>query len=298
MLGIHHAGIVVSDLHRAIDFYTGVLGLELMAEPSGPSSGPHLERVLNLPGARIHAGALLRAGAGAVELHEFEAPEWTGPGPVPAHALGAQHVAFWCQDIAAEKAAVESRGGTFLAGINHVDSGPFAGLRTAFLLDPDGIRIEFVEVAYWPEDERRAGAQRYLNRRRAMTELNQQAAALETAWCAAIDTGDLPAVQAMFAEGGTFFARGRSMDAAERADFFTALWAGGDRGTHVTRDVTAVPDGDRVAVTAPLTATFIHPDGSVRVVRGHYDDVAVSTPGGLRLVSKKITIERSEELPA
>jgi catechol 2,3-dioxygenase-like lactoylglutathione lyase family enzyme len=63
MRGIHHAGIVVSDIHRAIDFYTGILGLELMAELTPPSSGPHLERVLDLPGARLHAGAMLRAGA-------------------------------------------------------------------------------------------------------------------------------------------------------------------------------------------------------------------------------------------
>ena len=34
--GIHHAGIVVSDLDRAIDFYTGVLGLELMTDPTPP----------------------------------------------------------------------------------------------------------------------------------------------------------------------------------------------------------------------------------------------------------------------
>jgi glyoxylase I family protein len=165
MRGIHHAGIVVSDIHRAIDFYTGVLGLELMAEPTPPNSGPQLERVLDLPGARLHAGAMLRAGTSAVELHEFEAPQWTGPRPVPAHAIGAQHVAFWCEDLAAEKAAIEARGGVFMTGINVVDTGPFAGLRTAFIQDPDGIRIEFLEVAYWLDDERRAGVERYWTQR-------------------------------------------------------------------------------------------------------------------------------------
>jgi catechol 2,3-dioxygenase-like lactoylglutathione lyase family enzyme len=159
--GIHHAGIVVSDLDRAIDFYTAVLGLELMTEPTPPASGARLERLLNLPGARLHAGVLLRAGDSAIELHEFEAPEWTGPTPVPAHAIGAQHVAFQCDDLAAEKAAIEARGGTFLTDIHLVDSGPFEGLRTAFLLDPDGIRIEFIEVAYWRDEERRAGVARY-----------------------------------------------------------------------------------------------------------------------------------------
>jgi catechol 2,3-dioxygenase-like lactoylglutathione lyase family enzyme len=143
-----------------------VLGLELMTEPAPPASGARLDRLWNLPGVRVHASVLLRAGAAAVELHEFEAPEWTGPTPVPSHAIGAQHVAFRCDDLAAEKAAIEARGGTFLTDIHLVDSGPFAGVRTAFLLDPDGIRIEFVEVAYWLDDERRAGVARYWDERR------------------------------------------------------------------------------------------------------------------------------------
>jgi hypothetical protein len=42
-----------------------------------------------------------------------------------------------------------------------IHTGPFAGLRTAFIQDPDGIRIEFLEVAYWLDDERRAGVERY-----------------------------------------------------------------------------------------------------------------------------------------
>lgn len=167
MRGIHHAGIVVSDLHRAIDFYTRVIGLELMAEPTPTNSGPHLERVLDLPGARLHGGALLRAGTGAIELHEFAEPPWEGPTPVPSNAIGAQHVAFWCDDLAAEKAAVEARGGVFTTDINVIDGGPLAGLRTAFLKDPDGIRIEFVEVAYWQEDLRRAGVDNYWRQRRA-----------------------------------------------------------------------------------------------------------------------------------
>lgn len=167
MRGIHHAGIVVTDIHRSIDFYTGVLGLELVSDLTPPAAGPRIERLMNLPGARLHAGALLRAGASHVELHEFAAPEWTGPSPVPAHAIGAQHVAFECDDLEAEQSAIEARGGTFLTQPHLVESGPFAGLKTAFLLDPDGVRIEFVQVVAWPEDERRAAAAAYWARRRA-----------------------------------------------------------------------------------------------------------------------------------
>ena len=126
-------------------------------------------------------------------------------------------------------------------------------------------------------------------------ELDRRAAALQAAWCTAVDTQDLAAVQSLFAPGGTFFTRGRLMDAAERAEFFTGLWAGRpDRSTHVCRDVAATPDGDAITVTARLSATFILADGSVRVAWGRYDDQAVSTPDGLRLTAKRITLERVE----
>jgi methylmalonyl-CoA/ethylmalonyl-CoA epimerase len=128
-----------------------------------------------------------------------------------------------------------------------------------------------------------------------MTDLDRQAAELQAAWCTAVDTHDLAAVQSLFVEGGTFFTRGRLMDAAGRAEFFTGLWTTGtDRSTHVCRDVTATPDGDAITVTARLAATFILADGTVRIAWGRYDDRAVSTPDGLRLVAKRITLERVE----
>jgi methylmalonyl-CoA/ethylmalonyl-CoA epimerase len=127
------------------------------------------------------------------------------------------------------------------------------------------------------------------------TDLDRQAAELQAAWCTAVDTHDLAAVQSLFADGGTFFTRGRLMDAAERAEFFTGLWAdGADRSTHVCRGVTATLDGDAIAVSARLTATFVLADGSVRVAWGRYDDRAVSTEDGLRLLAKRITLERVE----
>jgi methylmalonyl-CoA/ethylmalonyl-CoA epimerase len=129
-----------------------------------------------------------------------------------------------------------------------------------------------------------------------MTDLDRQAAELQAAWCRAVDTHDLAAVQSLFADGGSFFTRGRLMDAGQRAEFFTTLWdQGSDRSTHVCRQVRAVPEGDAITVTARLTATFILADGSVRTAWGRYDDRAVSTADGLRLLSKRITLERIEQ---
>lgn len=126
-------------------------------------------------------------------------------------------------------------------------------------------------------------------------DLDQQAVDLQRAWCTAVDTHDLAAIQSLFVDGGTFFTRGRLMDAAQRAEFFTGVWASStDRSTHVCRDVVATHDGDTITIRALLAATFILEDGTVRVAWGHYDDAAALTPDGLRLVAKKITLERIE----
>jgi glyoxylase I family protein len=153
MIGIHHAGIVVSDLDRSIVFYTDILGLRLATGPSGPASGPVVDTLLRLPGAVLR-GVVLSVGDQELELLEFSAPERASDGAIPSHALGAQHVAFRVVDVRESRDQITARGGIFLGPVNVIDEGPFAGLRTTFLLDPDDVRIELVEVAYHQTDAR------------------------------------------------------------------------------------------------------------------------------------------------
>jgi glyoxylase I family protein len=147
MIGIHHAGIVVSDLDRSIDFYTDVLGLRMATGPSAPASDPVIDTLLRLADVSVR-GVLLAAGDHELELLEFTAPARASDAPIPSHALGAQHVAFRVADVRASRDAIANRGGRFLGPVNVIDEGPFAGMRTTFLLDPDDVRVELVEVAY------------------------------------------------------------------------------------------------------------------------------------------------------
>ena len=64
----HHVGITVSNLERAVEWYSKVFGLKpgVALEVSGPSG----ERVLRLP-PHVHRAVLLPVGDFAIELLEF-----------------------------------------------------------------------------------------------------------------------------------------------------------------------------------------------------------------------------------
>lgn len=165
MNGQHHVGITVSDLDRALDFYHGVLGLELASEPSPVFDDPALGPAVGVPGAALRC-VLLRLGDGLLELLEYGSPPSPVPAPLPQNALGAQHVAFAVEDAEARKRELEARGVRFLSEVNVVDEGPLAGWRWVYFTDPDGNALELVEIAYERGAERRAGIDAYLASRR------------------------------------------------------------------------------------------------------------------------------------
>jgi glyoxylase I family protein len=53
----------------------------------------------------------------------------------------------------------------FYTDVNVVDDGPLAGWRWVYFSDPDGLALELVQVAYYPEEERKAAITEYLANR-------------------------------------------------------------------------------------------------------------------------------------
>jgi catechol 2,3-dioxygenase-like lactoylglutathione lyase family enzyme len=167
MRGLHHTGIIVSDLERSIDFYLDVLGLEMLTEPSPVFDDPELGEALGVPGAAIRM-VTFRVGDGILELLEYSSPPSPIDAPMPQNALGAQHVAFHVDDCQAKYDELVAKGVHFLSPPNAIDEGILAGWRWAYFTDPDGITLELVEVAYTrAEDERRAGVEAFLGTRAA-----------------------------------------------------------------------------------------------------------------------------------
>ncbi len=116
---LHHVSLLVRDTGRALDFYTGVLGLE--PDPSRPELG--------FPGAWLKLGEQ--------QLHLLELPN---PDPAegrPEHGGRDRHVALAVDDLDAFRQRLEA------AGIPYSLSR--SGRAALFCRDPDGNAWELIQ---------------------------------------------------------------------------------------------------------------------------------------------------------
>jgi methylmalonyl-CoA/ethylmalonyl-CoA epimerase len=125
---IHHVGIVVPDLDRAMDFWRDLLGLALMKTA-----------VVQDQGVRA---ALLKAGESEIELLEPLVPE-NGVGRFLARRGGGlHHVCFETEDVAGELSRARNK------GIQLIDQQPRPGLAGMIcFLHPKATRGVLVEYA-------------------------------------------------------------------------------------------------------------------------------------------------------
>ena len=125
-----HTMLRVGDLQRSIDFYTGVLGMELLRTADRP--------------AQKYTNVFLGFGGGN---NNGEAElELTYNHGVSDYDLGTAygHIALGVEDVAAACERIRAAGGRVTR-----EAGPVKGGSTviAFVEDPDGYKIELVETA-------------------------------------------------------------------------------------------------------------------------------------------------------
>jgi len=143
-LGFQHAGVVVSDLGRSVEFYRDMFGAEVQVRLDG-LGGPELSAIYDLPDVE-YSLAILSLSTGAVELIEFKTP---ADGNIPQRRtcdLGSAHIAIQVTDVHAAFDALSARGMVMVAQPLHIDDGPATGMRLAYGLDPDGNRIELMQL--------------------------------------------------------------------------------------------------------------------------------------------------------
>lgn len=141
-------GMTVSDMARAVRFYTEVLPFE--QEYDVELSGRPWEQLHGVFGARIRVVGL-RLGEERLELTEYLAPRGR---PYPADTRGNdrwfQHVAIIVSDMARAYARLRAQ------GVDHASTGPqrlpdwnpgAAGIEAFYFRDPDG---HFLEILAFP----------------------------------------------------------------------------------------------------------------------------------------------------
>jgi catechol 2,3-dioxygenase-like lactoylglutathione lyase family enzyme len=130
---IHHVGINVADLEKALSFYKDVIGLEVIANKTFDSA---------IPGrGKVTCVFLERKSGGQMELiyEHARGGKKYGPGE------RSPHVCFMVDDLEARMEAMVRKGAKVIIPPSKTESNPNVN-RLAFIEDPEGFRIEFWEM--------------------------------------------------------------------------------------------------------------------------------------------------------
>jgi len=142
--GTNHVGFAVSNLDRAITFYTALLG-------EGPFfrsiyEAPYLGDILGYPGCRLDAAFFhLPGGETFLELLHYLEPAARKVDP-ETYNVGNAHLCLETDDLAHDYKRVAAAGGVFRSPAPiDITFGPFKGGKAAYFRDPDGISIELIQ---------------------------------------------------------------------------------------------------------------------------------------------------------
>jgi catechol 2,3-dioxygenase-like lactoylglutathione lyase family enzyme len=140
--GFNHTSFTVTDIDRAVRFWTTVLGFE--ARSVSPRSGDWQAKVTGIPGAELLVAHLYGHGT-HIEFIQYQEAAGTMTRIDPNMACAA-HVCFDVTNIEAVWEKLIAAGARPQGEIALVENGPVQGLKAGYLRDPSGIIIELVEI--------------------------------------------------------------------------------------------------------------------------------------------------------
>ena len=136
---INHAGVVVSDLEKAIDFYRDVIGLKIIRKVE--LTGGPISRLIGYDNTHLKAAHMGTGEGTTVELIQYVNPAPAERPSQERNVLGASHVALTVDDIQESYERVVSGGAQKLNPPQEVAPGAWR----CYLQDPDGNWVELVE---------------------------------------------------------------------------------------------------------------------------------------------------------
>lgn len=147
MRGHDHTGVTVPDMAEAVDFFTNVIGCKKATSfgPFADDKGTFMTDLLGVDAkAVIKEITLLRCGFGSnIELFEYTAPDQKDLKQKNSD-IGAFHIAFYVDDVAAAKAYLEKKGVATRMGPLPITDGPAAGQTILYFQAPWGLQFEAI----------------------------------------------------------------------------------------------------------------------------------------------------------
>ena len=142
VLGTNHTSFTVSNLNRSIAFFIEVLGFRVTShEPRDPAM---IQAMTGIEGADIDVAYLQMPGH-ALELIEYKGPADRGRVECRVCDVGAAHIAFDVEDVQAVIDLAAQHGAQLMGNVLDVTGGPNKGARAAYIRDPDGVTMEFLQ---------------------------------------------------------------------------------------------------------------------------------------------------------
>lgn len=162
---VHHVAYTVPDLKQAVDFFTEVIGAELVyvMGPVMDAEGDWMTRQLGVAADASTYVAMLRLGPVTnLELFEYTAPDQRRCLPRNSD-WGGHHLAIYVTDVETAVAYLRTCPGVRILGDPQtVNDGPIAGDRWVYFLTPWGMQMELIHLPARLPYEQETQARLYL----------------------------------------------------------------------------------------------------------------------------------------
>lgn len=148
MLGAWHFSFTVSDIDGAVDFYTRLLGFELIHTQE--QANAYTRRLVGYPDAELRVAQLVIPGQPrGLSTHDLELVQYVAPkgerGDDSIKNPGQAHLALTIEDMAAEYERLRAEGVEFFSEPNLITAGVNEGGYTVYFWGFDRIVHELVQ---------------------------------------------------------------------------------------------------------------------------------------------------------
>ena len=142
VIGYRHSGIIVNNMEKSLEFYKDFLGLEIIQDFEDDSE--YINKITGLRNCKAHFIKLKMLDGTVLELLEYPTHR-TKPHDISIINVGIAHIALRVGS-AQESYEFLLKKGVKVLSEPVLSSEGFA--KVFFCLDPDGLRVELVEMIY------------------------------------------------------------------------------------------------------------------------------------------------------